>query len=330
MANGYPDTTLAQIQKQVRRLTASPDEIQLSDANINQYIDTVYLYDFPAHLKLFDLTTVYTFYTEANEDRYFINIPDLVQTQDNVQDVYEGFGPPVFIAGTESYFYQDRSSFYRNFNLIQVSNNVGTGDNTAGDYTFTLAENLVKRYVNISAVDSNGDTQVMQDDGNGGMENAQGSGGSGTIDYASGVVTFSFPTIISSGTTINAQYVPTILGIPRAVLFYQNYFTVRPVPDKAYRVELRANQRPSTLLATTASQPDLKQWAQLIAYGAAVKISIDRQDMETVGNIMPFYQEQMSLANYRTANQLSKQRTNTIYSVAANTMGGYYYGGVNP
>ena len=44
-------STLAQIQTKVRRLTRSISEQQLSTTELNNYINTSVLYDFPEHLR---------------------------------------------------------------------------------------------------------------------------------------------------------------------------------------------------------------------------------------------------------------------------------------
>jgi len=62
-----PDSTLStleQIRIKVRRLTRSPSTSQITDASINDYINTFILYDFPEHLKTSYLRKTFTFYTE--------------------------------------------------------------------------------------------------------------------------------------------------------------------------------------------------------------------------------------------------------------------------
>jgi len=49
---GTPSSTLETIKIKVRRLTRSPSEAQLSDADLNQYINTFLIYDLPEHLAL--------------------------------------------------------------------------------------------------------------------------------------------------------------------------------------------------------------------------------------------------------------------------------------
>ena len=53
---------LADIQKKVRRITRSPSTSQLSDADLNEYINNFLMYDFPEHLRLFTFRKVLSFY----------------------------------------------------------------------------------------------------------------------------------------------------------------------------------------------------------------------------------------------------------------------------
>jgi len=48
-------SNLQTIQQKVRRLTRSPSEAQLTDAQLNQYINTFVLYDFPEQIRTFNL-----------------------------------------------------------------------------------------------------------------------------------------------------------------------------------------------------------------------------------------------------------------------------------
>lgn len=56
--------TLEEIKKKVRRLTRSLSTSILSEADLEQYINTFVLYDFPEHLRLFNLESTFEFYTE--------------------------------------------------------------------------------------------------------------------------------------------------------------------------------------------------------------------------------------------------------------------------
>ena len=63
-------SSLSTIQQKVRRLTRSPSESQLTTADLNQYINTFVLYDFPEHLRLFNLLTTFEFFTQPYVDTY--------------------------------------------------------------------------------------------------------------------------------------------------------------------------------------------------------------------------------------------------------------------
>ena len=55
--------TLTEIRNKVRRITKNPSDTQLTTSQLDQYINTFYLYDFPEHLRLKDMLTNYTFAT---------------------------------------------------------------------------------------------------------------------------------------------------------------------------------------------------------------------------------------------------------------------------
>ena len=57
-----PGTTLTAIQTKVRRLTRTPSEAQLSTDELNNYINTAVIYDFPAQLRTFQLRRPFTFF----------------------------------------------------------------------------------------------------------------------------------------------------------------------------------------------------------------------------------------------------------------------------
>jgi hypothetical protein len=120
--------------------------------------------------------------------------------------------------------------------------------------------------------------------------------------------------------------------LPQAVLFYDGKFVVRPVPDKAYRINMEVFVQPAALLADTQN-PKLKEWWQYIAYGASIKVFQDRQDYESVKAIMPEFTSQMDLIQRRTIVQQTSQRSSTIYTeqmTAAGAYGpGFFSGGGN-
>ena len=63
-------TTLANIRSKVRLVTARPSTDQLTDAQIDNYVNTYYLYDLPESMRLLNLLDHYSFTTNPNVDTY--------------------------------------------------------------------------------------------------------------------------------------------------------------------------------------------------------------------------------------------------------------------
>jgi len=302
-------TTLANIRTKVRRLTASPSALQINDSDIDSYVNTFYLNDLPSHLKLFSLKETYTFYTEPNVDKYALNTnPSFTAV---TPKAYYSIEPPVYIAGYESLYTQSRNEFFRLYPQVNnEQNSAGTG--IAGPYTFSITNTPVLRnQVMISAVDGGGNTLVATDNGTGGFT---GDVISGAIDYVTGAITnFTFTAVIPVTQNITVQSVPYVANRPSAVLFFDNTFTLRAVPDKAYRVEVDAYIYPTALL-NSSDNPEAQFLWQLLAVGASKKIFEDRGDMESVNMIMPLFNEQMILSQRKTIEQNRPVRTATIYT----------------
>jgi hypothetical protein len=161
---------------------------------------------------------------------------------------------------------------------------------------------------------------------------------SGTIDYQTGIIAnLTFSALIPSGEAINIAYNPSNPAIPQAVLFWQNQITLRPVPDKGYTVEIVGYRRPSQVLLGTvdplvpneAGVPELLEWWETIAAGAAKKIFEDRQDADGIMLMDKMLAERYDLNETRTYAQLGKQRIGTIFSdqLEGNEGGNFGFGG---
>ena len=122
----------------------------------------------------------------------------------------------------------------------------------------------------------------------------------GTVNYITTDITVTFPVAPAAGTMINVWAAQYQTGRPYNLLFWNNEFTIRPVPDNIYLVEVEAYQTPAQFLATT-DNPVVNQWAQYIAYGAAMEILRDRQDMEGVQNLKEGFDRQEALVLERQA-----------------------------
>lgn len=301
------------IERKVRRLTASPSVNNLSTAELRQYIDTVVQFDFPSALKIWNLHDTYTFYTVANEDQYTIDVK-------NIHAIMQ----PIYIDGYQSQFFQDRSQFYGLYPEIAFQQTGPDGDGTAGPYDMTLSNvPVVKRQVTVYAIDTAGVTWTAYDVPQA-VDNSVGDLVSsidetdvwGTVNYVTGELEVTFPNTIPATESITCKSSGYQASRPCALLFFDNKVILRPIPDTVYRVNFEIFRKPSEILEAddADNDPNLTQWWQYIACKAAQRISEDKQDMETVNNIIPMVQEQESLILYRTATQNGQARTNTIYS----------------
>lgn len=135
----------------------------------------------------------------------------------------------------------------------------------------------------------------------------------GTVNYVTTSITVNFPVAPAAGTMINVWAASYQVGRPYNLLFWNNEFTIRPVPDNVYLVEVEAFQTPSQFLMTT-DNPTLNQWVQYISYGCSVEILRDRQDMEGVQNLMEGFKRQEALVLERQAVEEIGQPNITLFN----------------
>jgi len=305
-------STLAEIRTKVRRLTRSPSPSQLSDSDIDKYVNTFVLYDFPEHLRLFSLRKTLTFYCEPYIDVYETNTTDPNNPLYNFVNQYTTIHGPVYIAGYQALLSQSREQFFAMYPMVNSIQSIGTtGDGVTTTFSGTLANiPVVRENVTFSSINNNNGGLEVHDDGNGLLYGDVSV--PGTIDYVTGAYSFDFTLAPASGAPINSQVVAYVPALPQAILYYDNKFTLRPIPDQPYQIRLEVYERPTELLSSN-QMPDLCEWWQYIAYGAAKKVLEDRMDMETVQMIMPEFKQQERLILRRTLVQNSNQRTASIY-----------------
>jgi hypothetical protein len=343
-----PTTTLQTIQTKVRRLTRSPSESQLTTADLQQYINTFVVYDFPEHLRTFNLRQTYTFVCNPFQDEYPTDVDSFAGVTTNplydFQNKYISVHPPFYIAGYQAFYTQSREQFYGIYpftNSIQATSLTGNGitQSFSGNLQVLLGAVgggavLLKNNVLFSSIDANGNGLALADvpltslvtgnqttEGNLYVPQTQPAippttadfDANNYINYVTGDFVITFPTPPAANAPINIQSVPSIVALPQAVLYYNNTFFLRPVPDQPYNINLEVYARPTYLMETT-SNPQLNEWFQYIAYGAAKKIFEDRMDMDSVQMIMPEYKKQETLCLRRTLVQYANERTATIYT----------------
>jgi hypothetical protein len=358
---------LQAIQTKVRRLTRTPSTAQLSDDDLNNYINTFVVYDFPEHLRMFNLRTQFTFITQPYQDVYPTDEISFVGVTTNplynFQNIYNTVHPPVYIAGYESLYTQSRQEFYGIYPILNSIYNISaTGDGSTTTFTgvinayqANIPNNMVQQItilqneVLFSSIGENGEGLALIDlpitdtvtgnllpVGNLYTPNTMPTtpiqigdlDPNNTINYLTGQFTITFNLPPAPNQLIYSQYVAVNCSLPQALLYYDNQFIVRPVPDQPYRVNFEAYMRPSALLEEGTS-PQLEEWWQYIAYGASLKILQDRMDMDTVAMIMPEFQKQQNLCSRKSIVQYTNERTATIYTEGSGQygMGGFGWPG---
>jgi hypothetical protein len=314
-------STLANIRTKVRRLTGRPSPQQITDAQIDEYVNAFYQYDFPEHLRIFSNNTTFKFLTTPNVDTYDLRTLQVAFDGGTAAavDVYYNLQPPVYIEGYQSFYSQDREQFFRIYPALgnEVMNLRGNG--TPGPYSFTLPNvPSLQNTVTVGAVDITNVAQTAID-----VPQNRETGTwqdillqtpiTGSINYLTGAGTITFPNAIPTSEEITVTFTPYEPNRPQAVLFYDNIITLRPVPDKVYPVELNAFLIPTALI-NASDQPLLRQWWQYLAYGAAKKIFEDSQDPDGIEQIFSGFKEQERLVLYRSIVQQTNERTATIYT----------------
>lgn len=347
--------SLAQIQQKVRRITRSPSQAQLSDADLNNYINTFVVYDFPEQLRTFNLRKSFSFYTNPGQDVYNTDIASFAGNTTNLlynfQNLYMSVHPPVFIAGYQSFFSQDREQFFGIYPIVNSIQFTGiNGNGTPGPFTGVVnsvqsvpplpnnvqlallqgyvlfdvvgANNVGLSLVDVPVVDpvSGYKTNIgnLYDPNSAAYQAAIQTPptvvlAGNNINYLTGNFTITFSNNTQANKPINSQTVPQNLTQSYAMLYYNNQFTLRPVPDQSYRIDFEVYQRPTALLSV-GQVPELEEYWQYIAYGASKKILEDRMDLDTVALIMPEFKVQERLCLRRTIVQLTNQRTASIYT----------------
>jgi hypothetical protein len=348
--------TLNAIIGKIRRLTGSSDPLQLPDTiliggypyatSISDYINSFYSYDFPSEFRSLKLKDVYSFNTVQGIDVYPFNSEQYTTVEmpcycmkremQLFNDPWSFYGVNYNWQTQTNFDYGDNSSgpysgFLSAIPLIRSVNNnpsVAATPNITPQSTNGVTIYPTQGYsgypvgrvqnVLITANTSTGTVNVTDD----GLGNLIGDCYSGTINYQTGEIsnlifgTVSSPISIPSGNFIQCQYNPVQESIPLSIMFFQNQFTVRPVPDQGYTIELIAYRQPSQALLTQSANtgtPELSEWWECIAIGASKKIFEDRLDMDGAAMMDKMLQERYQIAYTRTYAQLGKQRVNTIY-----------------
>ena len=143
MAINPPQSTLQAIQNKVRRITRSPSQNQLTDEDLQNYINTFVVYDFPEHLRMFNLRTTFNFWANPFQDVYPTDIASFGNATNpqqnplyNFQNTYLSVHDPLYIAGFQGFWSQSREQFYGIYPITNSISSIGpTGDGATTTYS---------------------------------------------------------------------------------------------------------------------------------------------------------------------------------------------------
>lgn len=349
----YP--TLANAMTKTRKLTGSSNSFQTTDSYIVQQMHSFYSYDLPAKFRSLKLKDIYTFTTNVGQDVYSFNSEFYVTVNQPCycsKRELRFFTDPWNFYGV-NYNWQQFTNFevgngtsgpYSGnttaFPLIaSVNNDPGTSANQNLYFPQSRVQNILIT-ANVIGANGVGQTQNVTDDGQGNLiqifQTSNTSNkeygwtyyrqyasstptipGNATINYQTGAITgLVFANPIPAGTPIQIQYNPKQFSIPLAIMFYQNQFTLAPVPDAGYTIELTCYRQPiqALLAADMSGNPELSEWWEILSVGAAKKIFEERLDSDGVIFIDKMLKERYDVIETRTYAQIGQQRINTIYT----------------
>ena len=315
------NSTLQAIRTRIRRITGSLSPNQVSDIDIDEYVNTFIAYDFPEELRLFTLRTTISWWCDPYIDEYNTDatatVPELVNYNQN----YITTHPPIYCAGYKLLYSQSREEFFNYWPFTNAIQTIASGNGALTDFVGTLTSGVpvLRNNVTFATLDGNNNGLELHDNGLGILIGDTG-GGLNTIDYVTGAYQLSFNAAPGNGQAINSQTFPYTTGRPTSMLYFNNKFTLRPVPNQPYQITMEAYKRPTQLI-NAGESPELEQWWQYIAYGGALKLLQDQANYERAMEIIPEFKKQELLVLRRTTQQLSNERSMTIYTQQANIGG---------
>ncbi len=349
----YP--TLANAVTKTRKLTGSSNAFQVTDEYIVQQMHSFYSYDLPAKFRSLKLKDVYTFTTNVGQDVYPFNSELYVTVNQpcfcSKREIKLFHNPWTFYAA--NFNWQQSTNFtsgngttgpYSGFTtafplIASVNNDPGPQTNRNLFFPQGRVQNVLIT-ANVIGTNGVGQTQNVTDDGQGNLiqifqtsnNSSQEYGwtyyrqyasstptipGGATINYQTGEITgLVFAQAIPAGTVIQIQYNPKQFSIPLAIMFYQNQFTLSPVPDQGYTVELTCYRQPiqALLAADMTGNPELSEWWEILSVGASKKIFEERLDTDGVIFIDKMLKERYDIIETRTYAQIGQERISTLYT----------------
>lgn len=285
--------TFANIKSKIRAITGTPDDEQLSEDQVGAYVNDYLQYTMPHELKVQIDNNFLDFKTVPGTNVY--SFPGAFLTD----------SPGAYADGFPLIFYQDPDIFYQDWPQQYNVDSVAAGDGI----TTTFTGNTQGFPIIAGSYFITDSVQVLQDDGLGNLlpDNAASSGGSGTINYLTGAFSANFGTPPSSSLTVYDKYIAYQGNRPQGCLFFENQFTLMPVPDQVYQIRMQGFIFP-TGLVNDSDVPQQPEWGPLIAYGAALEIFNDRGDNSNFDRYYPMLKRYEVVALSRTIQQYTQEQ----------------------
>ena len=330
-----PVSTLSAIRRKVRHLTNSPNENSLPDSEIDEVINDIYQTDFAYGVKTDQMRSVYAIYTEPFRDRYPLDV-----------NFNQGIRAPAYFDGIQGGFYKDRVQFYNLWPKITTQYQPINGNGVDTVFTFTIAAPFLSHEVVLGGIAVGGSPISVTDDGNGLLylvtPNPQTSSppfstnpaipvmynknlgnpglynplAVGTVDYVTGQFSIDFSlagVIPADGQQMTLRVAQYNTGKPYSILFWNNEFIIRPVPQKIHKIEVETYLTPVQFLEQT-DNPIINQWWKFIAYLVACEIQRDRNDFDSVAQLQEGAKRQEALVLERQGVEEIGQPNFTLFN----------------
>lgn len=286
--------TLADMEATFRAVTGSPSQDQIATGSptltgsVYWYLNNYYVYKMPHELKEQIENEFLDFKTVVGQDVY--SFPNGYFTGD----------PGAYADGFPLVFYQDKDIFYQDWPQQYAVDNLFTGNGSTSNFVGGLQNPPII----IGTCFVTDGVQVLQDAGNGTFT----GDGTGTINYVTGAINVTFSSPPPTSATIYAKYQGYAANRPQGCLFFENEFTLRPVPDQVYQIRLQGFIIPTTLTNSTDT-PLQAEWGPLIAYGAALDLFADRGDTDNYDRYFGVFKRYENIALSRTIQQYTSEQS---------------------
>lgn len=287
---------LQDIRDVIREVTGTPSQYQMSDAYIDKLINKFYLYVLPDDMKPFKLLVPYVFFTLENQVTYSFDL-----------NTYVSLEPEFFVNGNRLLYYQNQSLWLRDFQYQYNQSQIGVGDNVQTTFPVTAPQIPI---VPGTVIVTDGIENFNDLAADGVLTGSQG--GVGSVDYTTGAISVTFFNAPPPGANVYLTYAPINNGRPRA-MFYDGVGVIQfsPIPDQAYRIEGQAYMQPTAFIESGAGtqSPLVDAWGYAIGYGVSLEVFRRRGQLDQLAAYKPEYEKYLDLAQSRSTQQYSNQRT---------------------